>query len=315
MVDVLPVIDVSPLLSGSEVGLKSVAAEIGAVSREIGFFYIANHGVPKRLTDEVFRETIAFFGRSSNDKQKLSFKNSKSNNGYFAIDDEQLASQYSDLKEAFQVNRDIPDDDPDYLAGKPFCAPNQWPADAPRLRVSAVEYFQTQKRLCESLHEAFAVDLGLPRDFFVPYINQPLATLRLLHYPPVEGSFDGRRYGAAPHTDYGNLTTLAQDDAGGLEVRVRDGRWIVAEPIADTFICNIGDCLMRWSNDTYISTEHRVINRSGRDRYSVVFFHDPNFDAPVVCLPSCTSQQRPPRYAPTTGGEYLMSRLQETFKY
>lgn len=311
----VPIIDLAPMLSGSAAGTRAAATEIGGVSREIGFFYVVNHGIPADLTEAVFREAIMFFARPTNDKERFSYKKSKSNTGYFAFGDEQLDATAADSKEAFQVNRDIANDDPAYLAGKPFHAPNQWPERAPEFRNTMLSYFALQKSLCERLHQAFAIDLGLEPDYFAPYIDKPLATLRLLHYPPLPGTFDGRHFGAAPHTDYGNLTILAQDDAGGLEVRARDGTWIAAAPIADSFLCNIGDCLMRWSNDTYVSTPHRVINRSGRDRYSVAFFHDPNFDAPVVCLPGCTDANRPPLYPPTTGGEYLTARLQEAFAY
>ena len=316
MPDIVPIIDIAPLLAGSEAGLKSVAAEIGQVAREVGFFYVANHGVPSPLVTEVFAWMALYFAQPLAEKQQLSYKNSKSNTGYFAIGDEYLDSVLAaDAKEAFQINRDIAADDPDFLAGKPFHAPNQWPAEMPRFRAVMLDYFAIQKKICERLHRAFAIDLGLEADFFAPYIDKPLATLRLLHYPPHPGAFDGSRYGASPHTDFGNLTILAQDDAGGLEVRTRAGDWIAARPIADTFLCNIGDCLMRWSNDTYISTPHRVVNRSGRDRYSAAFFHDPNYDAPVACLPTCTDETHPPRYPATTGGEYLTQKLEEAFGY
>jgi isopenicillin N synthase-like dioxygenase len=316
MSDTVPIIDIGPLLGGWETGIAAVAAQIGQVAREVGFFYIADHGVPQTLVTDVFAEMARYFARPLGEKQKLTYKNSKSNTGYLAIGDEYLDSELAaDAKEAFQMNREIADDDPDFLAGKPFHAPNQWPADAPRFRPVMLEYFAIQKQICERLHGAFAIDLGLEPDFFAPYIDQPLATLRLLHYPPHPGTFDGKRYGASPHTDFGNLTILAQDDAGGLEVQNRAGDWIPAPPVPDTFLCNIGDCLMRWSNDIYRSTPHRVVNRSGRDRYSAAFFHDPNYDAPVECLPTCTDAARPPLYPATTGGAYLSAKLAEAFGY
>ena len=112
--------------------------------------------------------------------------------------------------------------------------------------------------------------------------------------------------GAGEHTDYGNITLLATDDVGGLEVKVRGGDWIAAPPMYGAFIVNIGDCLMRWTNDIYVSTPHRVINRSGRERYSMAFFFDPNPEAKVECIPSCGT----PKYAPTTGADYLRMRLE-----
>jgi isopenicillin N synthase-like dioxygenase len=313
--DHVPIIDLTPLWSGGDAGLRQIAADIGRACREIGFFYISRHGIDEGAIAGLFAASRRFFELPIEIKQRVSIKNALSNYGYVAIGDEQLDPERpGDAKEAFNIGRDLAADDPDILAGKPFHAVNQWP-DLPHFRSTLVGYFVAMQRLSEQLHRAFAIDLGLTDGFFEPYIDAPLATLRVLHYPPHPAAFDDRLYGAAPHTDYGNLTILAQDDAGGLQVRHRDGRWIDAPPVPGTFVCNIGDCLMRWSNDVYLSTPHRVVNRSGRDRYSAAFFFDPNADAPVECLPSCTDSDRPARYPPTTGAEYLKERLDATYAY
>jgi isopenicillin N synthase-like dioxygenase len=76
---------------------------------------------------------------------------------------------------------------------------------------------------------------------------------------------------------------------------------------------DIGDCLMRWSNDVYVSTPHKVVSPPNTDRYSVAFFLDPNPDALVACLPTCTNDQRPAKYPPVTGAEFLRSRLEPTY--
>ena len=172
----------------------------------------------------MFAASQRFFALPIEHKQRVSIKNALSNYGYVAIGDEKLdPARPGDAKEAFNIGRDLAADDPDILAGKPFHAVNQWP-DLPGFRPVLVGYFVAMQRLSEQLHRAFAIDLGLPEDFFRPYIDAPLATLRVLHYPPHPVAFDGQLYGAAPHTDYGNLTILAQDDAGGLQVRQRDGQ-------------------------------------------------------------------------------------------
>ena len=115
------------------------------------------------------------------------------------------------------------------------------------------------------------------------------------------------------HTDYGNVTLLATDAVGGLMVQDRSGRWLDAPVVPDAFVCNIGDCLMRWSNDVYVSTPHKVVSPPGKDRYSVAFFLDPNPDAIVACLPSFTSADRPAKYPPISGAEFLRSRLEPTY--
>jgi isopenicillin N synthase-like dioxygenase len=142
-----------------------------------------------------------------------------------------------------------------------------------------------------------------------------MATLRVLHYPPRPASVAAGALGAGEHTDYGNLTLLATDGVPGLEVRTRDGTWLRAPVVADALVCNIGDCLMRWTNDVYVSTPHRVVSPGDRDRLSVAFFLDPNPDTVVACLPGCAGHDQPPRYLPITGADYLRQRLDATYAH
>jgi hypothetical protein len=72
---------------------------------------------------------------------------------------------------------------------------------------------------------------------------------------------------------------------------------------------NIGDCLMRWTNDVYVSTPHRVVNRSARERYSIAFFFDPNSDAMVEAIPSCVREGELARYPAILAAGYLKMRL------
>jgi isopenicillin N synthase-like dioxygenase len=315
MRDEISVIDLAPLWGDDARGLPRVAAEIGHACREIGFFYIKRHGIDERAIADLFAASRRFFALPLDAKVPISITNGKSDRGYVGFGEENLDPERpGDAKEAFNVGRVLAPDDPDVLAGKPFHALNQWP-DLSGFQPVLIAYLGAMQLLCEHLHRAFALDLGLPTEFFHPYIDAPIMTLRLLHYPPHPKSDDDRLFGAAPHTDYGSLTILAQDDSGGLQVRRRDGRWMDAPPIPGTFVCNIGDCLMRWSNDIYVSTPHRVINRSGRDRYSVAFFFDTNADAPIVGLPGCVSAERPARYPATTTAQYLRERLDATYSY
>jgi isopenicillin N synthase-like dioxygenase len=168
-------------------------------------------------------------------------------------------------------------------------------------------YFDACSALAGAIHRAFARDLRLPLDFFVEKFDRPMATLRLLHYPA--SSSEGE-IGAGEHTDYGAITLLATDEVGGLEARTRAGAWIAAPPAPGAFIVNIGDCLMRWTNDVYVSTPHRVVNRSGRERYSIAFFFDPNPEARVEAIPSCLAPGDAARYAPILAADYLRGRLE-----
>jgi isopenicillin N synthase-like dioxygenase len=249
-------------------------------------------------------------------KDALAIRHSGNNRGYVALGEERLdVSRPSDVKAAFNIGLELSPTDPELRAGVPFRAVNLWP-DAralPEFRATMLAYFDACHQLGTRLHRALALDLGLSEHFFDALLDRPMATLRLLHYPPRPERFEPGQLGAGEHTDYGNLTLLATDDAGGLEVQTRDGQWIAPPNISGALVCNIGDCLMRWTNDIYVSTPHRVVNPIGRERYSVAFFLDPNPEAEVACLPSCVTAQRPARYPPTTGAAYLKSRLDATY--
>ena len=307
----IPLIDIARFADHAGLGRA-----LGAAARDTGFFVITGHGIAPAMIDAVFAQSQRFFATDPETKAALSIRRAGNNRGYVALGEERLdASKPGDVKEAFNIGWDLPADHPDVIACKPFRGVNVWPGEQqlPGFRATMLAYFDACHRLGLRLHRALAHDLGAAENFFDDKLDQPLATLRLLHYPPRPDRFEPGQTGAGEHTDYGNLTLLATDDAGGLEVRTRDGQWVSPPSIPGALICNIGDCLMRWTNDVYVSTPHRVVNPVGRERFSVAFFLDPNPDAVVSCLPSCATPERPARYRPTTGADYLKSRLDATY--
>jgi isopenicillin N synthase-like dioxygenase len=315
MADTLPMIDMRPALNGGLDGLNGFAAAIGRAARDVGFFYLTGHGIDAELIERVFEQSAAFFARPLYEKDALSITRSPHNRGYVAMKGESLdPSKPSDLKEAFNIGLELAEDDPRLRSGEPFRGRNLWP-DLTGFRRTLLEYFDRVWTTGRVVHRGIAVDLGLDPDFFEDKLDQPMATLRLLHYPPQPAMAEAGQIGAGEHTDYGDVTLLLPDAVGGLEVRRRDGGWIAAPSIPGAFVCNIGDCLMRWTNDVYVSTPHRVVNRGGRERYSVAFFLDPNPDAVIECLPTCVTEARPARYAPIAGAEYLRERLDATYSF
>ncbi len=311
----IPCIDVSDLATRA---LPALGESLGHAARDTGFFCITGHGISPSLVRRVFAQSVGLFSLDAGAKAAMSIKGNSSNRGYVALGEERLdAAKPGDVKEAFNIGWDLPPDHPDVIAGKPFRGVNVW-LDArsfPNFRSTMLTYFDACHQLGMQLHRALAHDLGVAENFFDDKLDQPLATLRLLHYPPRPDRFEPGQIGAGEHNDYGNITLLATDDAGGLEVRTRDGQWISPPSIPGALICNIGDCLMRWTNDVYVSTPHRVVNPVGRERYSVAFFLDPNPDAIVACLPSCRSADKPAKYPVTTGAAYLKERLDATYAH
>ena len=319
MTALIPCIDVS---ARTQSELPALGKSLGDAARETGFFCITGHGISQTLIAEVFAQSARLFALDHAAKSRMSIQNNAANRGYVALAEERLnAENPGDVKEAFNIGWDLPPDHPEVLAGKAFRGVNVWPSDAafPELpkftefRATMLTYFDACHQLGVRLHRALAHDLGVAERFFDDKLDQPLATLRLLRYPPRPARLEPGQIGAGEHTDYGNITLLVTDDAGGLEVRTRDGRWMSPPHVPGALICNIGDCLMRWTNDVYVSTPHRVVNPVGRERYSVAFFLDPNPDAVVACLPSCMSAKNPAKYPVTTGAAYLKARLDATY--
>jgi isopenicillin N synthase-like dioxygenase len=312
--ETVPVIDVSGLNSSKLPDRSAVASELGRACRGIGFFFAANHGIPDSLREDLFSASRTFFALPIEEKNELSILRSPHDRGYVALKGERLdqSAAVADHKEAFNVGLELAPDDPEVLAGKPFRGVNFWPT-IPGWRKTVLGYFDACWALGRQIHRGFALDLGLPEDFFEDKLDAPLGTLRMLHYPPQPASQSSAPdSGAGTHTDYGNLTILATDGVAGLQVRARNGEWLDAPHIPGTFVCNIGDCLMRWTNDLYVSTPPRVAIPTS-DRYSAAFFLDPNPDARVEVLESCLAPGALPKYPPTTGADYLRERLVATY--
>ena len=316
MTDDLPIIDMSGLLSEALADRMAVAAALGRACRGTGFFYVTGHGVAPATMTALFAEAKRFFDLPLRDRQALSIHRNRNNRGYFGLTEEHLdPAALPDHKEGINIGLELDPSDPEF--DRPFRGENYWP-DLPGWREVMLGYFDLCVALGRTLHRGFCLDLGLAEDFFEPALDRPIGTLRLLRYPPAAGgstAAPGAARGAAPgageHTDYGNITILAVDGVGGLQLRRRDGVWIDAPTIPGAFIVNIGDCLMRWTDDAYVSTPHRV-SVPQRERLSIAFFLDPNPD--VIVAPVLGGEAALTRYPPISGADYLRFRIDPTYK-
>jgi isopenicillin N synthase-like dioxygenase len=312
--DAIPLVDISRLVDGSDEA--SVATALGDAAERVGFLYVTGHGIPDAMVAGMFEQARMFFDRPLDAKMAVHMRNSPVHRGYFPVFEENTdPTLTADLKEGFDIARDLCPDAPEVKAGYPLHGPNQWPAGDAEFRARGEAYFAGLRRLAERLMRGFAIALDLAPDHFADKIDRPMAQLCLLHYPPQSGHIESDTIGCGVHTDYGCLTILAQDSNGGLQVRNTAGEWISAPPVAGAFVVNLGDQMARWTNGRFQATPHRVINTSGRERYSMPFFFDPNWEAEIACLETCRVAGEEPRFAPVQAGPYLQSRFDATFTY
>jgi isopenicillin N synthase-like dioxygenase len=308
----IPVIDMAPLSGGDRTAVARVAGDLLDAAQRVGFFYVRNHAVPQPLIDRVYMLSRRFFSLPAEVKQSVHIN--AMHRGFLAVGEARMYEQARvDLKESFIWGPELGLDDPDVAAGKPLMGSNRWPAALPELAPTLMEYSAAVMDCGRSLLRGFAASLGLDPDFFRERFAKPLARCSLIYYPPQPPESGSDQFGVAPHTDYGGLTLLNQDDTGGLQVRTRSGEWVTATPIPGTFVVNIGDLMARWTNDRFVSTPHRVVNSSGQARYSVGVFFDPSFD--TVIDPRELRPNGPALYAPVTCGDYIVSRFNKAFTY
>lgn len=298
----IPIIDISPFFDKDSAGKQEVTKKVGYACEKIGFMIIVGHGVSESLVSRTSVVAQNFFALSHEEKLKVHMPGK--GRGYLPLETESLASSKfgkatpGDLKESFNIGANH--------------AQNRWPDRPKHMRSIWTDYFHAMMGLSTHIIRIFAVALGLPERFFDKMTDNPKAVLRATNYPPLQKVPGPEQFRAGPHTDYGTLTIISTNPETGLQVYTRSGQWIDVEPPSNSFIVNIGDLMMRWTNDKWISTLHRVITPSleqtGKRRQSLVFFHNPNPCALIKCLDCCCSPENPPKYLPVLAEEYLKEK-------
>ncbi len=310
----IPVIDVSALLNETPKGLAAVGAEIRRASEEVGFFYVKNHGVDEALTKAADRAARAFFAQPTD--RKMTVKANARHRGFLSVGEAKMYGKAKvDLKESFVWGLELPESDPDVMAGKVLMGPNQWPEFEPALQRDLYAYYEAIVACGLRLMRGVAAGLGVDPGFFDDRFRKPLARGSVVYYPPQPPEMGADQFGVAPHTDYGCLTLVWQDEVGGLQVRGKSGEWVTAHPIPGTFVVNVGDLLARWSNDRFASTPHRVVNSSGRARHSMALFFDADHDAVIDPRDLFGAEPATSHYSPVTCGEYVKAKFDAAFAY
>lgn len=309
----LPIIDLEKL--NEPLGLQSVAADFRKAYSEVGFGAVINHGISGALIAALFSASKHFHALPLQQKMKVALNTA--HRGYIPINTStDVNSQLAEVSkpnqsESFMIMREDQPDSAPVTSGAYLSGANQWPELA-GFRETLTDANEQFSMLARKLLEIACVALNLKPTQLAPAFECPTTWLRLLHYPP-QPVVDGL-YGSAPHTDFGCLTLLAQDNIAGLQVQTADGDWLNIEPDRTSLIVNVGDMLHRWSNGILQSTPHRVINQSGDERYSCAFFFDPYVDTVIAPLEECIATGQTAKFEPIHFGEFLQAELEAAYK-
>lgn len=306
----VPVIDLGPYLAGEPGALERTARLLRMASETLGFYFIGNHGIDQSLIDRVFAQAERFHALPL--ERKLAVRAGKTTIGYMPLGGQTqntsvyATSTHPDRSASFYIRAEYPGGHPDRIAGRAWVLDNRWPDDLPGFKETTLQYYSAVSGLGYRLLRLQAVALDLPDNYFVDHdaFKPSSGTLRLLHYPPRDAANEGQ-FGIGPHTDYGYCTFLAQAKVAGLEILSRSGDWIAAPALEGRILVNNSDMCRRWTNDRFRSAPHRVINSSGRERYSIPFFFGVRNDVKLDCLPTCQGPGNPSKYPPLSYGEYF----------
>ena len=317
----LPLIDFAAFQTGTGDARARIAAEIGAACRKDGFFALANHGIAQANINAAFDMAQTFFDLPESDKAAIAIDRSACHRGWFARGTEVLdkvGQPQGDRKEGLKIGRDLPPEHARVKAGLPLHGPNQWPVETGSItgfRTIMQTFYADCEALSRQLMQAFALSLELEAAYFDRWLNEPMATLGPLRYPPFDKSHGDALLSAGQHTDFGCLTLLFQHDAPGLEIQTANGAWQKVPLMRQHVVVNIGDMMQHWTGGRYASTVHRVNNRSDRARHSIAYFFDPDPDADLSALPGCGATQTQTQSPPLTALEHLLRKIGDSFDY
>jgi isopenicillin N synthase-like dioxygenase len=320
--DRIPVIDLTSARTGDLRARQAVAQRMDEACREIGFFTITGHGVPRDVMDSLRTQAHAFFALPLDEKRRAINPVPSSPRGYRALGIEALGRGNSatttppDLKEFYHIGREAWPDEPYYTGaeGRGYFFPNFWPQGVAGFREAAARCYTEVEGVVGLLMRLAALGLGVDERFFDDKIDRHISAMRLNFYPEQTVSPVPGQLRAGAHTDFGAFTILNGENVpGGLQVRTRKGDWIDVETDPGSFVVNIGDLLMRWTNDRWISNLHRVVNppptvAARAKRLSIAFFHQPNYDAMIECI----APGGQAKYPPVRSGEYRDLKYRQT---
>ena len=310
---VLPVVDISALKGNDQRAIKRAADAMGEAAREVGFFYITNHGIKHELIESAYAAARGFFNQPDTVKRAYYIGDSRNHRGYVPFTEKgDYADEVNRNYEAFDLALDLPHDDPDYLAGNLLLGPNVWP-ELTGFRETIYAYYSAVSSVGLSICKALELHLGLRRGELTRQMSKPISQLRLLHYVRARATKSAKTVNMGAHTDYECLTLLHTRNEG-LQVMNREDVWLDVPVRPKDYVINIGDMLEAWTNGAFRSTPHRVLNLSP-ERFSMPYFVAANHDALIKPFESLVSPDNPARYEGFQAGLHLERMLMRDFPY
>lgn len=308
--DHVPVIDIQHFIVGSPAQRDAVARQVQTACEQVGFLVVTGHRVERGTVDDLYREAHAFFRLPDAEKQEVLKPAGTNPRGYSPMGLKTVGKDRNpglkpSLFESFAIG---PADDG---------IGNKWPVRRGAFKAAFLAYYAAMEQLSGTILDIFSHSLDVPPSYFRNSVRRHMSILRANHYPPLQAVPGSGEERAAAHTDATAITILKVDDApGGLQVQLPGGAWVDVPKVENAFVVNIGDILMRWTNDRYLSTMHRVVNPPAElaataDRLSVPYFCIPDYDAVVECIPSCVGSGA--KYPAITTGELLTRRYAVTY--
>ncbi|OIW30447.1 flavonol synthase/flavanone 3-hydroxylase [Coniochaeta ligniaria NRRL 30616] len=337
----LPIFDFSAFRKGDAEEKQSAATQIVDAFKRYGFVYLVNHGISPEQNQALFDWSKKFFYLPEDVRMRPALRQPeiKPNatsyiaRGYTPVGFEKLSQAYDD--DGLKSLRAVPDGKDMFELGPDkgiaeIREPNRYPPEdaLPGFKQFTSEFFWSANELAMEVFRCIAIGLGLDEEYFVNYHQDADNLFRLIRYPAVDrvALAAGKAARTTAHTDHGSITLLFQDDVGGLEVEdpAKPGTYIVAAPIEGSVIVNVGDFLMRWTNDVLKSNLHRVVAPSAdrslsddgemtRERYSTAFFIQADRNKVIQCAKELEGDEGA-KYPPVTAAEYLLMRRAATFK-
>lgn len=309
---IVPVIDIEGLRNGDAAATRKISKQIYDACTGVGFFYVIGHGVPANVVDTAFKMSKSFFEQPIERK-----RDAKVNAVYHGFSemrtDELWGTRNIAPFETFSIGTDLSDEELRKLPAGSFMGANVWPNSVDGFRAEALRYFQMVTESAADVLRAMAISLNTDPDFFVSRFQRPASVCTMLHYPPLLKEQKEGWVSSTPHTDADCITFLAQDNNGGLQVQKRnEDSWTDVPPIEGSFVVNIGDLMARWTNNLFTSTMHRVINRSGRERYSIATFNNPDPEA-IVDPRHLGVSEMDCKYAPISAGDYMAEYMRQIY--